>query len=107
MTVHGSAIQQAASYDRGRAMNAFKLGDRAFYWTTRISAMLVLMLLGGIIISLVVGAWPAIVEFGSGFLTTRRWAPSADPPVLGALSPLYGTVLTSVIAMLIAVPVGI
>ncbi|ABA03774.1 phosphate ABC transporter membrane protein 1, PhoT family [Nitrobacter winogradskyi Nb-255] len=107
MAVHSSAIEQAASHDRSRAMDAFKLGDRVFYWITRISAILVLVLLGGIIMSLIVGSWPAIMEFGSSFLTTQRWAPSAEPPVLGALSPLYGTILTSIIAMSIAIPVGI
>lgn len=107
MAFHGSAMEQAGSHDRARALNAFRLGDRAFYWITRISAILVLLLLGGIIVSLIVGSWPAIVEFGSAFLTTQRWAPSAEPPVLGALSPLYGTILTSAIAMAIAIPVGI
>src|SRR5213596_1891096 len=41
------------------------------------------------------------------FLWTQRWAPSADPPVLGALGPIYGTLITSGIAMLIAIPVGL
>ncbi len=40
-------------------------------------------------------------------VTTQRWAPSADPPVLGALGPIYGTLVTSFIAMLIAIPVGL
>ena len=94
--------------DRARALAAFKLGDRTFYWLTRLSALIVLCLLGGIIISLIIGAWPAIKTFGLDFLVTRRWAPQLSPsPVLGALGPLYGTVVTSLIAMLIAVPVGI
>ncbi len=94
--------------DRARALAAFKLGDSTFYWLTRVSALIVLCLLGGIIISLIVGAWPAIKTFGLEFLVTRRWAPQLSPsPVLGALGPLYGTVVTSLIAMLIAVPVGI
>ena len=38
---------------------------------------------------------------------TQRWAPAADPPVLGAVGPIYGTLITSVIAMAIAVPVGL
>jgi phosphate transport system permease protein len=46
-------------------------------------------------------------EYGFAFLTTQRWAPSADPPVLGALGPIYGTLVTSFIAMLIAIPVGL
>ena len=43
-------------------------------------------------------------EYGLSFLFTSRWAPSADPPVLG---PIYGTMVTSVIAMMIAIPVGL
>jgi len=46
-------------------------------------------------------------EYGFAFLWTQRWAPSADPPVLGALAPIYGTLVTSFIAMLIAIPVGL
>ena len=46
-------------------------------------------------------------EYGVAFLWTLRWAPSADPPVLGALGPIYGTLVTSFIAMLIAIPVGL
>jgi phosphate transport system permease protein len=107
MAVHGTSMEAAGPYDRARALSAFKLGDKTFYWTTRICAILVLVLLGGIIISLIIGAWPAIAEFGFGFLTTARWAPSADPPVLGALGPVYGTILTSVLAMIIAIPVGL
>ena len=94
--------------DRARALSAFKLGDATFYWLTRLSALAVLLILGGIILSLIVGAWPAIKTFGLDFLVTRRWAPQLSPsPVLGALGPIYGTLVTSLIAMLIAVPVGI
>lgn len=98
---------QAERADRSRALEAFRRTDAAFYWATRISALTVLAILSGIIISLFVGAWPAIREFGFGFLTTQRWAPQIATPVMGALGPVYGTLLTSVIAMLIAVPVGL
>ena len=97
----------AGPYDRAKALSAFKLGDTAFYWITRLSAISVLLILGGIIVSLVVGAWPAMKEYGFAFLWTERWAPAADPPVLGAVGPIYGTLLTSVIAMAIAIPVGL
>src|ERR1700688_1505166 len=107
MAVQSDVMEAAGPYDRARALNAFKLGDVTFYWITRISAISVLLILGGIIVSLIVGAWPAMMAFGLPFLTTTRWAPSADPPVLGALGPLYGTMVTSVIAMLIAIPVGL
>jgi phosphate transport system permease protein len=110
VAVHGDAdgiASAAGPYDRARALSAFKLGDITFYWITRLSAISVLLILGGIIVSLIIGAWPAMREFGFEFLVTRRWAPSADPPVLGALGPIYGTLVTSFIAMLIAIPVGL
>jgi len=100
-------IEAAGPYDRAKALSAFKLGDVTFYWITRICAISVLLILGGIILSLIVGAFPAMKEYGFAFLWTQRWAPSADPPVLGALGPMYGTLVTSFIAMLIAIPVGL
>src|SRR6201992_391366 len=102
-----SNLNEAGPYDRARALSAFKFGDVTFYWITRLSAISVLLILGGIIVSLIIGAWPAMKEYGFAFLWTRRWAPSADPPVLGALGPMYGTLVTSFIAMLIAIPVGL
>src|SRR5436190_7577646 len=107
MTVESDAMDAAGPYDRARALGAFKLGDVTFYWVTRACAISVLLILGGIIASLFVGAWPAIREYGLAFLWTQRWAPSADPPMLGALGPIYGTLVTSGIAMAIAIPVGI
>jgi phosphate transport system permease protein len=107
MAVQSTAMEAAGPYDRAKALNAFKFGDVFFYWITRISAIMVLLILGGIILSLIAGAWPAMRAFGFAFLWTERWAPSADPPVLGALGPIYGTLVTSVIAMVIAIPVGL
>src|SRR5713226_5517589 len=107
MAVQSDVMEAAGPYDRARALNAFKFGDVTFYWITRICAISVLLILGGIILSLIVGAWPAMKQYGFAFLWTQRWAPSADPPVLGALGPMYGTLVTSFIAMLIAIPVGL
>src|SRR5580693_5221588 len=107
MAVQGDVMEAAGPYDRAKALSAFKLGDVTFYWLTRGCAILVLLILGGIILSLIAGAWPAMKAFGFAFLWTQRWAPSADPPVLGALGPIYGTLVTSVIAMIIAIPVGL
>src|SRR5256885_15032966 len=107
MAVHNDAMQAAGPYDRARALQGFKLGDATFYWITRACAISVLLILGGIIVSLIAGAWPAMQQYGVAFLWTQRWAPSAEPPVLGALGPMYGTLVTSFIAMLIAIPVGI
>ena len=107
MAVQSDVMEAAGPHDRARALNAFKLGDVTFYWITRACAISVLLILGGIIVSLIVGAWPAMKEYGFSFLFSSRWAPSAEPPVLGALGPMYGTLITSVIAMMIAIPVGI
>src|SRR6185437_2625787 len=107
IAVQSDAMEVAGPYDRAKALSAFKLGDVTFYWITRTCAISVLLILGGIILSLIVGAWPAMKEYGFAFLWTQRWAPSADPPVLGALGPMYGTLVTSFIAMLIAIPVGL
>ena len=107
MVVHNDAMQAAGPYDRVRALQGFKLGDATFYWLTRVCAISVLLILGGIIVSLIAGAWPAMKQYGIAFLWTQRGAPAADPPVLGALGPIYGTLVTSFIAMLIAIPVGL
>src|SRR5271156_5468398 len=100
-------MEAAGPNDRAKALSAFKFGDVSFYWITRLAAISGLLILGGIIISLIIGAWPAMKEYGFAFLWTQRWAPSAGPPVLGALGPIYGTLVTSVIAMIIAIPVGL
>ncbi|MBM3607293.1 MAG: phosphate ABC transporter permease subunit PstC [Alphaproteobacteria bacterium] len=102
-----AALAPEAALDRARALGVFKASDAAFYWITRLSALLVLFLLGGIILSLIVGSWPAMLQYGLGFIAAPRWAPSLDTPVLGALAPILGTLISSLIAMLIALPVGI
>ncbi len=65
----------------------------------------VLGLLTGVILALVIGSVPAIKAFGPSFVTTEVWNPVTEQ--FGALAPIYGTLVTSVIAMVIAVPVGI
>ncbi len=64
--------------------------------------MLVLLVLAGVIVSLVLGAWPALSTFRWGFITEARWNPVTQ--VFGAATPIYGTLVTSLIALLIAVP---
>ena len=93
---------------RARALSGFKFGDVLFSWMTRIAAAMVLLILGGIIVSLIIGAWPALYTYGFNFLGMERWAPNARPqPILGGLGPIYGTLVSSLIAMMIAVPVGL
>jgi len=78
--------------------------ERIFRSATFIAAILVLLILGGVAVSLLRGAWPALSHFGFGFVTREIWNPVTDQ--FGALAPIYGTVVTSLIAMLIAVPTG-
>ena len=68
------------------------------------AAWLTLALLAGIIVSLLVGAAPAIKEFGLGFLWSSDWDPVKDK--YGGLVMIYGTLMTSLIALVIAVPVS-
>ena len=75
-----------------------------FGWLAKGAAYLTLGLLIGILASLVVGAWPAIERFGLGFLTSSVWDPVKNE--YGGLVMIYGTLATSFIALLIAVPVS-
>lgn len=78
--------------------------DMLFRNLTRLAAFAVLALLAAIIASLVVGSMPAIHAFGFGFLTSSVWDPVKDE--YGALIPIVGTLVTSGIALLIAIPVS-
>ena len=78
--------------------------EAVFRSITVASAGLVLVLLLGVLLALVHGAWPALSTFKLGFLTSSIWNPVTDQ--YGALAALYGTVVTSVIALLIAVPLA-
>ncbi len=90
---------------RELALSRLARFDIAFLHITRAAAVIVLLLLGGVIFSLAHGSLPAIKAFGFNFLATQVWNPVTEN--FGALAPIYGTIVTSVIAMLIAVPVGL
>ncbi|MFM2486001.1 phosphate ABC transporter permease PstC [Celerinatantimonas yamalensis] len=81
-----------------------KYADYVFATLVRIAAIVTLLLLGGIIVSLIISSLPTIHKFGFSFLWLKEWDPPADK--YGALIPIYGTVATSVIALVIAVPVS-
>ncbi len=78
--------------------------DRLFSHSTRIFAWAVLIVIVAIVVSLFVGAAPSIRKFGLGFLVSTAWNPVIED--FGALVSIYGTLLTSAIAMLIGVPVS-
>ena len=81
-----------------------RTGERYFRTATLVAAILVLALLGGVAVSLLQGAWPALSHFKLAFLTREIWNPVTAQ--FGALAPIYGTLMTSLIAMLVAVPIG-
>jgi phosphate transport system permease protein len=90
---------------RSKALDRFRFGEAVFRHLTRVAAIGVLVLLSGVIISLIDGSIPALKTFGLGFLISQRWNPVTE--IFGALPAIYGTLITSFIAMLIAVPVGL
>ena len=78
--------------------------DTLFAVLAHSAAWLTLALLAGIIVSLVIGAAPAIKDFGLGFLWSTDWDPVKNK--YGGLVMIYGTLMTSLIALVIAVPVS-
>lgn len=78
--------------------------DRLFGWSVAGAAWSTLAVLLAILASLVAGAWPAIEAYGVGFLTSAVWDPVQNE--FGGLVMIYGTIATSLIALLIAVPVS-
>ncbi len=78
--------------------------DRIFGWSARGAAIITLGLLIGIIASLIYGAWPSIAHNGLGFLISTEWDPVKNN--YGGLVMIYGTIATSIIALIIAVPVS-
>jgi phosphate transport system permease protein len=81
-----------------------QIADIFFGYLAKGAALITLSLLAGILFSLVWGAWPAFEKFGLGFLTTAVWDPPQEQ--LGGLVMIYGTLATSIIALVIAVPVS-
>lgn len=96
--------KEAADKAMGSTMRRQRFQDFLFHKITLSFALSVLLVLTGIIISLVIGAWPAFKEFGPSFITTVEWDPVNDQ--YGALIAIVGTVATSLIALLIAFPIS-
>lgn len=87
-----------------RVMRMQRAQDFVFHKLTMLFAISVLLFLGGIIVSLIINATPAFREFGFSFLTTVDWDPVNDH--YGAVIAIFGTLVTSTIALLIAFPLS-
>ncbi len=105
VALQGGAAMTTPQVDRAKVLRRLQLGDAVYRHLTRTAAVTVLVILGGIIISLVDGSWLALRTFGLNFLLVDTWNPVTEK--FGAIAPIYGTLVTSFIAMLIAVPVGL
>ncbi len=102
--VNTAAMTRSAQRELAQRVRRFAVQDRFFAWLTFSFAALVLAGLLGILVSLVIGAWPALSEFGMEFFYGTKWSPSED--VYGAVIAVYGTLVTSAIALLFAVPIS-
>ena len=87
-----------------RSGRAGSIGDAVFRTLTFLFALLVLLILGGVIVALVEGAIPALRTFGFSFVFSEVWNPVTEK--FGALAPIYGTLVTSAIAMVVGIPVA-
>src|SRR5690348_16695121 len=99
-----AATAAASSMPKPRQRTSTRLQDALFRWFTRSFAFLVLAILLGIIVSLIYGSLPAMQKFGFGFLISAEWNPVTEK--FGALVPIVGTLVTSLIALLVGVPVS-
>jgi phosphate transport system permease protein len=97
-TVYSSSLGGA------RPAPARNVGDRVFRLIATAFAIVVLAILAAVIVALVDGALPALGKFGFAFLTTEEWNPVTEE--FGALAPIFGTLVTSAIAMLVGIPVA-
>jgi phosphate transport system permease protein len=99
-------VQQTAvlAASPGTRRRSYQVGDTVFASLTRASGAFVLILLGSLILSLLIGGLPALRQFGVGFLTSADWDPVQQ--VFGAAVSVYGTLITSVVALILAVPLA-
>src|SRR5260370_21388502 len=105
VVLNGDAAAIGAVPTRAKTLDRLRWGDALFHQLTRAAAVGVLIVLSGVIISLIHGSLPALRAFGFNFLVEDRWNPVTEK--FGALAPIYGTIITAFLAMLIAVPIGL
>ncbi len=85
-------------------MSTGSAGDRIFAGLATAAGILVLVLLGAIIVTLFIGGLKAFRAFGFGFLTDADWDPVQD--IYGAAVPIYGTIVTAILALILSVPLA-
>ncbi|WP_293660869.1 phosphate ABC transporter permease subunit PstC [Rhodoferax sp. OV413] len=110
---HGDSPGKSAAQQQSRATikpppmkraRSGPLADRIFGYAAKAAALVTLLLLVSILVTLTMSAWPAISKYGLSFLTSTVWDPVQEE--FGGLVMIYGTLATSLIALVIAVPVS-
>jgi phosphate transport system permease protein len=97
-------VQQAVTADIRPAKPSTSPGDAIFAFIARSSGVFVLLLLGAIIVILFLGGMQAFKAFGPGFLISDDWDPVQE--IYGAAVPIFGTVVTAMLALILAVPLA-
>src|ERR1700748_3659567 len=95
-------MTSAAVTATGKPRHPGRLGNTLFGGSAWTFGILVLILLAAVMVALVIGASPAFQQFGISYIWTEAWNPGKD--LYGAMAPLYGTLITAFIAMIIGVP---
>jgi phosphate transport system permease protein len=96
-----------APQDYSARVRRRKIGDLVFRTLCQAACVFIILLSVALVIVLIWRAWEAIHTIGISFFTSTDWDPEPDHRIFGALAFVYGTVATSAIAMLIAVPLGV
>jgi phosphate transport system permease protein len=100
----GSEFSDGSAPKAGPGRAGRDWADPAFSGLAKACGIVVLVLIGGIIVVMLSGGRLAFTTFGLGFLTSAEWNPVRD--VYGALTPIFGTIVTSVIGLVVAVPLA-
>lgn len=103
--LQATQLKTALTFDKAKAVRGFRLPDATFRIVSRSAAVLVLIILTGVIVSLVHGSIPVFNAMGFEFFTSSSWNPVTERFSAGAA--VFGTLVTSAIALLIAVPIGL
>src|SRR5512138_667781 len=99
-------MKRPTDYDTERAIRAeVNLGDRIFRWVTALFAAMIVVTLAAMALEMLRASLPSLARFGPGFLTSTDWDPNHDQ--FGALPFIFGTVVSSLLALVFAVPVAL
>jgi len=102
--MNATTMDSDTAPQRETAPGQSELGETIFRGLCFGAATLLLAALAGVVISLAIGGWPAFREFGFGFFTSSAWDPVKED--YGAAGPIVGTIVTSVLALIIALPLA-